>query len=97
MRSISFKDLENSKRNNDRRIPIQAGRIRMAPHITVPKSHIYEWLIGRCTCPKCGELLSTPAYLEFLKHYNVRHTWMCNKCDCEFETLRWLNIPPSAF
>jgi RNase P subunit RPR2 len=69
----------------------------MAPQITVPRSHIYEWFIGRRFCPKCGELLSAPAYSEFLKCYNVRHTWMCSKCDYEFETLRWLNIPPAAF
>jgi transcription elongation factor Elf1 len=66
----------------------------MARHITVPRSRIYDWFIGRCPCPKCGELLSAPAYSEFLKRYNVRHTWMCHKCDFEFETLIWLNIPP---
>jgi hypothetical protein len=35
-------------------------------------------------------------YSEFLKRHNVRHTWMCNKCDYEFETLIWLNIPPGG-
>jgi rubredoxin len=69
----------------------------MAPHITVPKSPIYEWLVGRCSCPKCGEFLSAPAYSEFLKGYNIRHTWMCKKCDYEFETLARVNIPPGAF
>jgi len=37
-----------------------------------------------------------PAYSEFLKRDNVRHTWMCDKCDYEFETLIWLNIPPAV-
>ncbi len=52
--------------------------------------------VWRITERACGELLSAPAYSEFLKRYNVRHTWMCNKCDYEFETLIWLNIPPGA-
>jgi transcription elongation factor Elf1 len=68
----------------------------MAAHVTAPKSHIYERFFGRSSCPKCGELLSAPAYSEFLKRNNVRHTWICNKCDYEFETLIWLNIPPGA-
>jgi len=68
----------------------------MPLRISVPKSHIYEWYFGRCSCPKCGESLSAPAYSEFLKRNNVRHTWMCNKCDYEFETLIWLNIPPGG-
>jgi hypothetical protein len=66
----------------------------MTPHIAVPRSYIYEWYIGRCSCPKCCELLTAPAYSEFLKGNNIRHTWMCNKCDYEFETLIWFNIPP---
>jgi transcription elongation factor Elf1 len=69
----------------------------MMPRITAPRSHIYEWYFARCPCPKCGELLSVPAYSEFLKHNNVRHTWMCNECDCVFETLIWLNVPPRTF
>jgi hypothetical protein len=43
-----------------------------------------------------AELVSAPAYSEFLKRDNVRHTWICTKCDYEFETLIWLNIPPGA-
>ena len=66
----------------------------MRPRISVPRSHIYEWYFGQCSCPKCGDLLSAPIYSEFLKRENVRHTWICNKCDYEFETLIWLNIPP---
>jgi hypothetical protein len=46
----------------------------MPLRISVPKSHIYEWYIGGCSCPKCGELLSAPAYSEFLKRNNVRHS-----------------------
>ena len=68
----------------------------MRPRISVPRSLIYEWYFGQCSCPKCGELLNAPAYSEFLKRDNVRHTWICNKCDYEFETLIWLNIPPGA-
>jgi ribosomal protein L37AE/L43A len=68
----------------------------MPLRISVPKSKIYELYIGRYSCPKCGESLSAPAYSELLKRNSVRHTWMCNKCDYEFETLIWLNIPPGA-
>jgi len=68
----------------------------MTPRITAPRSRIYEWYVGKCSCPKCGELLSAPAFSEFLKHNNVRHTWMCDKCEYGFETLIWLNIPPPA-
>ena len=66
----------------------------MRPRITAPRSHIYEWYFAQCRCPKCDELLSAPTYSEFLKHNNVRHTWVCDECDYEFETLLWLNIPP---
>jgi len=66
----------------------------MRPRISVPRSHIYECYFGRCSCPKCGESLTAPAYSEFLKSNSVRHTWICKKRDHEFETLIWLNIPP---
>ena len=62
--------------------------------IAAPRSRIYECYFPRCPCPKCGELLSKPAHSEFLRNNNVRHTWLCSKCDYEFETLIWLNIPP---
>ena len=66
----------------------------MRPRISAPRSLIYEWYFGRRSCPKCCASLSAPAYSEFLRRDNVRHTWICNKCDHEFETLIWLNIPP---
>jgi hypothetical protein len=68
----------------------------MTPRMTAPRSRMYEWYFARCPCPKCGEFLSAPAYSEFLKDNSVRHTWMCDECDYEFETLIWLNIPPRA-
>ena len=79
------------------KIPIQNTKVfNMTARVTAPKSHIYELYFGRSSCPKCDELLSAPAYSEFLKRNNVRHTWICTKCDYEFETLIWLNIPPGA-
>jgi len=69
----------------------------MTRRIIAPRSRIYERYFARCPCPKCGEVLSAPAFSEFLKHNNVRHTWMCDKCDHEFETLTWLNTPPAVF
>jgi hypothetical protein len=65
----------------------------MAPRISAPRSRIYEIYFAQCPCPKCGEVLSAPAYSEFLQYKNVRHTWMCDKCNDEFETLIWLNLP----
>jgi hypothetical protein len=68
----------------------------MTRRITAPKSRVYETYFARCPCPKCGELLNAPAYSEFLKYNNARHTRMCDKCDYGFETLIWLNIPPAV-
>ena len=68
----------------------------MSPRISAPRTRIYEIYFAQCHCPKCGEVLSAPAYSEFLKHNSVRHTWMCHKCDYDFETLIWLNIPPAV-
>jgi transcription elongation factor Elf1 len=68
----------------------------MASRISAPKSRIYEIYSPRCPCPKCGEVLSAPTHSEFLQQKNVRHTWMCDKCDYEFETLIWLNLPPAT-
>jgi len=67
----------------------------MAPRISAPRSRIYEIYFAQCPWPKCGEVLSAPAYSEFLQYKNVRHTWMCDKCNDEFETLIWLNLPPA--
>jgi uncharacterized protein with PIN domain len=68
----------------------------MAIRVTLPRTHIYESHSGGAFCPECGELLSDPAHSEFLKHNNVRHTWVCHKCDYQFETLIWLNTPPGV-
>jgi hypothetical protein len=53
-------------------------------------------LSGAARAQKCGEFLSAPAYSEFFKGCNIRHTWMCKKCDYEFETLIRVNVPPGA-
>jgi len=68
----------------------------MTARISSARSRIYEAYFPRCSCPKCGELLSTPLHSEFLERNNIRHNWMCGKCDYEFETLIWLNTPPAA-
>jgi|SRR5947207_2168423 len=66
----------------------------MGPRISAPRSRIYETYFARCPCRKCGEVLSAPVHSEFLQQRSVRHTWMCDKCDYQFETLIWLNLPP---
>jgi hypothetical protein len=59
----------------------------MTRRVTVPTSYIHERYLGRPSCPKCGELLMAPEYSECLDRNDVRHVWMCDKCDYGFETL----------
>ena len=59
----------------------------MTLRVTVPTSYIHERYLGRPSCPKCGELLMAPEYSECLDRNDVRHVWMCDKCDYGFETL----------
>jgi hypothetical protein len=59
----------------------------MTLRVTVPTSYIHETYLGRPSCPKCGELLMAPEYSECLSRNDIRHFWMCEKCDYGFETL----------
>jgi len=95
-RNIESASVTTTAGKDSNSVRFRDTRFNMAPRISVPRSHIYEWYVGQCSCPKCGELLGAPAYSEFLKRNNVRHTWACNKCDYEFETLIWLNVPPGG-
>ena len=65
----------------------------MTLRVTVPTSFIHERYFGRPSCPKCGELLIAPEYSECLDRNDVRHVWMCDKCDYGFETLIRFNVP----
>ena len=66
----------------------------MTLRVAVPTSYIHERYFGRPSCPKCGELLMAPEYSECLSHNDIRHFWMCCRCDYGFETLIRFNIPP---
>jgi hypothetical protein len=59
----------------------------MTLRVTVPTSYIHERYLGRPSCPKCGELLMAPEYSECLSRNDVRHAWVCDKCDYGFQTL----------
>src|SRR5690348_5946150 len=96
MRSISFRRLKEASAIITAGWALSDSVGFYMPWITVPRSRIYQFYFARRSCPKCGEVLSAPAFSEFLKHNNVRHTWMCGKCDYEFETLVLLNIPPAV-
>jgi ribosomal protein L37AE/L43A len=65
----------------------------MTLRVTVPTSYIHERYFGRPSCPKCGELLMAPEYSQCLDRNDVRHVWMCDKCDYAFETLIRFNVP----
>ena len=74
-------------------MPIQVpGEFRMTLRVTVPTSYIHERYLGRPSCPKCGELLMAPEYSQCLDRNDVRHVWMCDKCDYGFETLLRFNV-----
>jgi len=77
------------------RVPIQVtGEFSMTLRVTVPTRYIHERYLGRPSCPKCGELLMAPEHSECLSRNDIRHFWMCDKCDYGFETLIRLNVPP---
>ena len=66
----------------------------MTLRVTAPTSYIHERYLGRPSCPKCGELLMAPEHSECRDRNDVRHVWMCDKCDYGFETLIRFNALP---
>jgi hypothetical protein len=66
----------------------------MTLRVAVPTSYIHERYFGRPSCPKCGELLMAPEYSECLNRNDIRHGWICDKCDYGFQTLIRFNVPP---
>ena len=71
---------------------LSTGEFSMAPRVAVPTSYLHERYLGRPSCPKCGELLMAPEYSQCLDRNDVRHVWMCDKCDYGFETLIRFNV-----
>ena len=39
------------------------------------------------TCPQCSEWLLAPDWSEYLNDRCVRHTWSCETCSYQFETV----------
>ena len=37
-------------------------------------------------CPQCSEALLAPEWSEFISDRRVRHIWVCETCDYQFET-----------
>jgi hypothetical protein len=63
----------------------------MTLHVGVPKMpYLHERYFGRPSCPRCGELLMAPERPEFSECLNgveIRHFWLCDGCDNQFDTL----------
>lgn len=38
-------------------------------------------------CAQCGEQLFAPEWSEYLDDRRVRHLWVCEACDYQFETI----------
>jgi hypothetical protein len=38
-------------------------------------------------CPQCGAWLLAPDWSEYLDTRCARHTWSCEACDYQFETV----------
>ena len=38
-------------------------------------------------CAQCGERIFAPDWSEYLDDQRVRHLWVCQACDYQFETL----------
>jgi hypothetical protein len=38
-------------------------------------------------CAQCGERIFAPDWSEYLDDRRVRHLWVCEACDYQFETL----------
>jgi hypothetical protein len=62
----------------------------MTLQVAVPMRYVHERYFGRPSCPKCGELLIAPEHPEFSECTGgdeIRHFWVCDGCDYQFETL----------
>jgi predicted RNA-binding Zn-ribbon protein involved in translation (DUF1610 family) len=52
-----------------------------------PLRYVHERYLGRPSCPKCGELIMAPESSRYMADRGIRHTWSCDECVYEFETL----------
>jgi hypothetical protein len=56
--------------------------------MSLSASHTSRFIHSRPTieCGKCGEQLLVPERSEYIDECSVRHFWVCEACDCAFET-----------
>jgi transposase-like protein len=59
----------------------------MTLNVAMPMSYVHERYFGRPSCPKCGELMMAPESSKYLSGYDIRHSWVCDGCNYQFETL----------
>ena len=62
----------------------------MTLQVAAPMRFFHERYLGRPSCPKCGEFVMAPEYLEFTECRSgdeVRNFWRCDGCDHHFDTL----------
>jgi hypothetical protein len=47
-------------------------------------------------CAQCGQHIFAPQWSEYVDDLRVRHLWMCEACDYQFETLVVFAPPAQA-
>ena len=47
----------------------------------------HERVLGRPSCPRCGQVLDVAEATEFFDPGRARYEWKCDACDLEFETV----------
>ena len=52
-----------------------------------PLRYVHERYLGRPSCPKYSELIMAPESSRYMADRGIRHTWSCDECVYEFETL----------
>ena len=66
----------------------------MTHHAAVPMLYLHERYFGRPSCARCGELAIAPESSAHHRDDNIRHRWICDRCDYEFETVIRFNAEP---
>ena len=64
---------------------MQGGRGMALHSESVQKARLVTY--EKNTCPQCGGWLLAPDWSEHLNERCVRHTWSCEACGYEFETM----------
>lgn len=59
----------------------------MTPQVAMRMRFLHERYCGRPSCPRCGELMMAPELSECRDGVEIRHFWLCDGCDNQFDTL----------